>query len=245
MKTLWDETTVRYVAFLDIMGFTDLIYRNEHLVVKEKMSKLSTLVEDLIENGHEDNVKSIIFSDSILLISKNSEKESLSAILLALQNFFVHCLMNKIPIKGAISKGLFTANFKSSLFFGQPIIDAYKLEEDLQMYGVILDHKIEVDLKGDEDMYNNYCLNSPVPTKNGLITHTSINWMFWANALDDVYQNKIKSVDELNTSMNPTVALDLIDEFYSDMSGYPRKYLDNTINYINNNCSSDEKVEEK
>ncbi len=239
MKTLWDETTERYVAFLDIMGFSDLIYRNEHLVVKEKMTKLSTLVDDLIDKNEPDSVKSIIFSDSILIISKNAEKESLHSLLFVLQNFFVHCLINKIPLKGAVSKGLFTANFKSSLFFGQPLIDAYKLEEELQMYGILLDHRTETDIDkycDDEHDFESSCLRSLIPTKNGLITHISINWIFWANALDRVEEITDENIDEFEPGMNPAVAVDLIRKFYSDMSGYPRKYLDNTIKYINENC---------
>jgi hypothetical protein len=242
MKTIWDETTIRYVAFLDIMGFSDLVYRSEHLVVKEKMTKLSTLVKDIIQNKGKDELKSVIFSDSILIISKNSTKESLDGILFTLQNFFVHCLVNKIPLKGSVSKGLFTANFESSLFFGQPIIDAFKLQEELQMYGVILDHNTEEDISKYKDLYEGYCLSSPVPTKNGNITHTSINWMMWYNTLKEIEQIERAEVETLkDIHMKPEPSLKLVKEFFKDMSGYPRKYVDNTIRYIEENCEQTEK----
>ena len=39
-------------------------------------------------------------------------------------------LTNGIPIKGAIAKGIMTADFNKSIYVGVPLIDAYNLQKE-------------------------------------------------------------------------------------------------------------------
>lgn len=236
----WKETAERYIVFLDVMGFSDLIYRNDHSVVKEKMKKLSLLVSEIELNNKSktsgNTVGTVIFSDSILLIGKDSAQRTLEDILFICQRFLTDALENGIPLKGAMSKGTLTVDFNNSLFFGQPLVDAYKLQDELFMYGIILDHKVEKDTLMNDKIWQGYCTFTKTPTKSGLINHTSINWIFWANIMDKVKSGlTINEITELKgIESNPSI--DIINEFYAEMTGYPRKYLDNTIDFINTVC---------
>jgi hypothetical protein len=51
--------------------------------------------------------------------------------------------MNNIPLKGAIAFGNFSANWDQSVFFGKPLIDAFELHNDLDMYCAILHSSAE------------------------------------------------------------------------------------------------------
>lgn len=44
--------------------------------------------------------------------------------------------ISKIPFRGSIAYGEMTVDLENSIFFGQPLIDAYLLGEQLQSYGI-------------------------------------------------------------------------------------------------------------
>ncbi|WNH10851.1 hypothetical protein [Thalassobellus suaedae] len=239
----WKETSNRFIAFIDIMGFSNYVYRNEHSVVKKRMNKLQSILEDTEKKINDlkkdtlksESIKSVIFSDSILLITKGNSEDDLKTILFTCQVFLTNCIIDKIPIKGAISYGTLTADFNKSLFFGKALIDSYNLQEELFMYGIVLDYKIEKQLLKKKDAGNGYCIQCKTPTKSGNITHYNIDWMCWHNTMNDL--KKIKDpndVEKLRLKIDKPTAIKAIQEFYTDMSGYPRKYLDNTIDFINN-----------
>ena len=124
----WEITNNRFVTFIDIMGFKDLVFRNNHESVLEKMRTLMLAI-DPIKNvairklkgeGKEDWTKSIIrpiiFSDSIMLISNDDSPESAHDILFSTQWLISGALNVGIPIKGAIAHGQQTADFEKRLY---------------------------------------------------------------------------------------------------------------------------------
>lgn len=218
----WNVTNNRYISFIDIMGFTDYVYRNSHATVKKRMDKFHSIV---LENENDikgiavelsninEAIKSVIFSDSIILLSIDDSVESLEYMLLAAQCILTSCIESKIPIKGAISYGTITADFDKSLYFGKGLIDAYSLENIVEMYGIILDNKVEKQLQKTKFDYRPYCCTKKVPTKSGHIRHIAIDWISWAKKF----------------GKDP---IHLIQQFYSQTSGHPRKYIDNTLDFI-------------
>ncbi len=225
----WVDTTERYIAFIDIMGFSNYVYRNTHELVKKRMCLLQKIIDETEGRIHRvsseldkspNPIKTVIFSDSILLITKDNTKNSLEYILFACQILLTESFKSKIPMKGAISYGRITADFDKSLFFGKGLIDAYTLQEQLFIYGVVLDEKIEKKAKQYPYMIKGYCIKSKTYMKSGSITHYIINWMFKS----DNYNKSSES--------NKNKGISIMESFYSDMSGYPRKYIDNTIECI-------------
>jgi len=220
---MWKETTKRYIVFLDILGFTDFVYRKSHSEISKRMSmfqniiktnekELKTITKDV--NHISDSIRISCFSDSVVIITCDNSKKSLENILYASQAILTACISNKIPIKGAISHGMITADFDKSLFYGEALIDAYNLCQHLHMYGIILDEKVELKISYFNLKITSYCIKSRVPTKSGLITHFAIIWNDW---LSLVYNEN---------------ALNVLNQMYVQVSGPPRKYLDNTIDFV-------------
>lgn len=224
----WNNTSKRYIAFLDIMGFSNYVYRNKHELVKTRMENLHTIINETEKDLHngstqwkniQNPIKTVIFSDSILIISKDDSDNSLDFILLACKLLLKKSFEKKIPMKGAISYGTITADFEKSLFFGKALIDAYTLEEQLNIYGVALDEKVERKFKNCSKL-SSYCVETKISTDSGQITHNIINWFL---------PNSGRKEDIISEKEN---ALNTIRKFYGSMSGKPRRYVDNTIAYI-------------
>jgi hypothetical protein len=165
----WSITAERYVAFIDIMGFrslvlrtpTDQIYRimkafHDRARLAEKQAKLmlretneGTPRFEMDPKGAE-FVRVVQFSDSVVAFTPDTSTMSSIAIRLASMGFIFEGLSARIPLRGAIARGACTADFRHSIFFGQPIVDAYELGEDQQWYGVVEHENCEP--KSEEDV---------------------------------------------------------------------------------------------
>jgi hypothetical protein len=220
----WETTSERFVAFFDILGFKDLVLRNTHLQVLEKLDILKQTISKL-ENVKElkpfknsnmetDQTKSVTFSDSIIIFSKGQTANDALKIFYDSYRILKTALENDIAIKGSISFGQITVDFSKSLFFGQPIIDAYLLHEELQMLTIVLDNKAEEQVK----TYDNYATIQDILViykanlKSGKINHTIIRPSGSKNVIERI--EKLKNL-------------------YKSTSGRPRLYIDNTIDFLN------------
>lgn len=221
----WIKTDYRFVVLFDIMGFKDMVQRNSH---KEILKKLTILKETigLLESVSATNnaeiaktkishqqTRSITFSDSIIMFSKGAELEDAAKILVDSYVILKKALDNEIPIKGSISFGEITVNFEDSLFFGQPIIDAYLLHEEFQMYNVIVDHHFETKLKvyGEHQLFSEVLTKHKTSLKSGKVNHTIL--------MPQYKKNVQEQIDSLN-------------KLYASVSGKPRIYIDNSIEFL-------------
>jgi len=222
----WEPTTQRFVAFFDILGFKDLVARKQHAEILEKLNLLKTVIEELQTTDispifktlrfSNDQTKAITFSDSIVFFSNSDTKDDASKILFDSYRLLLTATRNKIPIKGCISFGKITVDFSTSLFFGQPIIDAFLLHEDLIMLSVIIDNSAEEKINSFSDETPNVLFNAILKPykcnmKSGKINH--------------------KLISPLNNSVK-TNLIDELTNLYSTCSGRPRLYIDNTIEYL-------------
>ena len=111
-----------------------------------------------------------------------------------------------IPLKGALAEGDITCDMVKQLFFGQALIDAYLLEENIQYYGIVVHHSAEQSVK-------NYATeifkNNLVPLKSGKINHYEL---VWYDGCEDVKLG--------------------LERIRLSVSDSPRKYVDNTNNII-------------
>jgi hypothetical protein len=142
------KTDNRVIAFIDIMGFKNLVQTNSHAQILKKMEQLSIFVNNIDKKefkayGTKSQLRTIIFSDSIVLISENNTISAAINIIYHASLLINHCFDIGLPVKGCISYGKFTADFENSLFFGQPLIDAYLLQEELQVYSILIHHSFE------------------------------------------------------------------------------------------------------
>jgi hypothetical protein len=218
---MWKDTAYRYIAFFDILGFKEMVLRNSHESIKKKLLLLNTEVNELEKkmialkkvNPDYHPIKISLFSDSIVIFSHDNTKNSLALTIAASQIILAFALNNKIPIKGALSYGEVTADFKRALFFGKAIIDAYLLQDELLLYGAIFHHSIEKQINKiqyiDELSFGEYCC----PLKNGNVNHLLIK----NDLISFLYRN------EFGRGM---IGLKEMS------SGHQRKYVDNSIKYF-------------
>ncbi len=121
-----EEDCNRFIAFIDIMGFKDLVARRPHSEVKEileEMTTMSGILEEVIGNPIDANTgkrsytrfKTITFSDSVVFITKGDSFSDLSVLSVVLKSFQESSIHRGAPTKGAISVGKLTANFEKSI----------------------------------------------------------------------------------------------------------------------------------
>jgi hypothetical protein len=216
----WKLTTDRFVAFFDIMGFKDLVLKSSHEDILDKLNKLSkTRMElDQVNNATSDPekdpigiTKSFTFSDSIFIFSKTDSVPDVTKLILDCNYILKEAFKFQIPIKGAISFGKITVNRADSIYFGQPIIDAFLLHEELNLYSVISDHNFEKRIQElSPKLFGDFFIKYKVPLKSGRTYH------YMLMPLEQYRSKKILDLEKL----------------YTTVSGKPRQYIDNTIEFI-------------
>ena len=221
-STIWENDCNRYVGFIDVMGFKEMVARKDHDEVGGMLRQMSFMKNVLqrvvlgpIEthkevSEREERIKSVTFSDSILFVTKDDSLNDLLALALVLEIFQEAAIQRGAPTKGAISFGRLTADFEESIFYGQPLIDAYLLQDQLYYYGVILDNEVECKIiesvrkkEVKEEVITRQFFKIPTPLKSGKVTH---------------YNVKLSNLTD-----------EQIEDMYKTVSGSVRKYVDNTI----------------
>lgn len=148
----WTITTNRYVAYIDIMGFKDMVSREHHGKIYNMMLNIDKSVQritniDWVGGETSKLIKTTNYSDSIIIYSKDSSLNSLDSFIYTVSAFTNVLLANVIPHKGAVAFGMMTFDSVNSIFFGQPLIDAYLLQEELEFYGIIAHATIENEIE--------------------------------------------------------------------------------------------------
>ena len=157
-----------------------------------------------------------LFSDSILIYSQDDTVDSLHALADITSHIMMYAIQQEkpIPLKGAIAAGRMTCNQTKQLYFGQALIDAYLLEENVKYYGVLVHHSAEKYIK-KEDFKEFRDIKAPL--KSGEIAHYELHWY------DAVIKKEGKNEKTVKECLN-NLRLTVSDE--------PRKYIDNTQKVI-------------
>jgi hypothetical protein len=173
MSNFYSDNTI--VAFLDILGFKNLVYNSEHSkLIKVYQNLLLPIVQissslgkvKVIENGAVADtskavVNSIVVSDNIILWTPDASKISFDNIVSVVLILLVSSIYTGIPLRGSISMGPLsmiseTNKIDNKLFwnisavFGKSLVDAYNLEKDQQWSGCIIDKRLYNDNKDPE-----------------------------------------------------------------------------------------------
>jgi hypothetical protein len=227
-EATWETTCSRYVGFIDIMGFKDMVVRNTHETIYNKLITISQY-KDLVQNTVHFSFhppKVFIFSDSIILFTIDDSSDAICDLLLKMGNFIAALIENEIPFRGGIAYGQITVDDKNSIFFGQPLIDAYLLSEELALYAVAIHHTAENRILKDEDA-NDFIFKYNTPVKIGKVFHYLVSACVYS-----LY-------------MRQAVVSDLMEKFRSMTSGALRKYIDNTEEFLETILTLQKEIEEK
>ncbi|QYJ69046.1 hypothetical protein [Flavobacterium litorale] len=237
-KTKWIPTDKRFVAFFDILGFKDMVMRSTHNEIYDKLNEISRIKKWLEKLTADDEIQekvgnaeiyTVSFSDSIVLFSKNGDSENFRFFLVAVRWFLAKAIENDIPMKGGMAYGQISLNKSEQIYFGQPIIDAYLIEEDVYYFGVTAHNSINNYINQNHDSLDMKYINEILfdcltPLKCGKVEHTNVNWFIKIGGVMEMTDK-----DEKKKIINET-----IKKFRMTASGSPRKYVDNTLHVLKN-----------
>lgn len=232
-KTL--ESSEGLVLFLDIMGFKDKVLRTPHKELgrqlrrfKSKHTKLKPLMKMEAKVKREKKIEIVQFSDSIIAVAHRADMFTLNRLVKIASILMQIGLESNFAMKGAIAMGDVTFDSENQLYYGQAIVDAYLMEEELKFYGVAFHHTVE---KLVEDALQNcfypdgtsrriyYPIQKcDIPLKTCKCKHYCIAWQ--------------KLSQQLNEGDISEEALGWLDNLNKTVSGSPRIYVDNTIDII-------------
>jgi hypothetical protein len=169
-------------------------------------------------------IKQVLFSDSILIISEDDSINSAHEISLAANWLTSASLFKGIAIKGVMACGKQTADFKRSIHFGKPLLDACLLEKELMLYSVVLHHTAEnkmseYKLLNARDSFIDV-LQYKTPMKSGNINHYVLDWT------------------KINERIN---SVDVMNNLYNCFSGRARICIDNTLEFVHTVSKGSEK----
>ena len=128
-----------YVAFLDILGFKNIVKEQECDYIYETMNKLHDLTKHSLNfNGFDieayEKIKHIILSDSIVVYIESDIEDSFVALMHVCYLLQQHLASLEYPIflRGGVTKGPLC--FDDTIVFGNALTQAYLLEDNVAVY---------------------------------------------------------------------------------------------------------------
>jgi hypothetical protein len=224
----WPIKGERYVAFLDILGFKDLVGRQTHDEIYQKLNKIS-VTNRILQNLHNEEdenlknftkngrIKVVTFSDSIIIFSEKADEDNLNYFIFSVSFIIAKSFDLGIPMKGSVAFGEVSLNFRNQIFFGQAIIDAYILQEEVHYFGIVVHNSFE-NMANNTVLKGNHYIEKKTPLKGGMIIHKNFNWFMHLKT--DNIPNKKENI------------IKKIESFRLTTSGNTRKYIDNTLEFI-------------
>lgn len=138
------DYTQGYVAFIDILGFSNYVSDKQNAEKVKDIFEFVRKFQYLFNMSPELNTKIAFFSDSIVLTTDDKE-DSLSMLFQAV--YLAETRLRdeiKLYFRGGITKGLYY--HEGSIAFGPAIVKAYQLECQAKYSRIILDDNIVAEL---------------------------------------------------------------------------------------------------
>jgi hypothetical protein len=129
--------TQRFVAFLDILGFSDIVRKSGKDVISfraDELAKALTVIGSHVSNLDKslgDDFRFQSFSDSIVMSSVANDA-GLAHLMNEIAKLTIRLLMNGMLIRGAVAKGLLYHN--GDVMFGPAFLDSYHIESTISRF---------------------------------------------------------------------------------------------------------------
>jgi hypothetical protein len=175
-----------FFAFLDILGFRELVRNNKHSDLVELYKRIVNYQVEFHSQYSEERAKAekerlreyykpnglrlVNISDSIMLWTDNSREGALYEIVSAVKMILSISMSVGIPLRGAIVKGdVEILEQKDSLsIIGRGLVSAYEMESKQQWSGCVIDEGIFIFLNS---------LNKVVANKKTNISLEKADWL--------------------------------------------------------------------
>ena len=180
--------TVRYVDHIDVLGMSDLVNRNfdgawsmlsDLVSVKEKaLSYAYEFVEEKQLVPIQDNIGSVVFSDTMLLYTNGVGRVELQSLLVLSSEVFHKALFRCVPVRVGIAVGEFRVDSARSMYAGPALIDAYRVGEESQWLGIALSDSLRDEALALKMKTRSSDVIVPwhVPIKGGVVARHVLNW---------------------------------------------------------------------
>lgn len=168
MSTAWN-TFKTWVGHFDILGFKDRISNYDQTLLLEILkSSIDEVVEHLEEDieGFEDVISYTAYADTFIIYSKKSEATGYPEIDLTSKSFLNTCVLNRLPVRGAISYGELILGHNNRTIMGKAFLESHEYGEDQNWIGLILTPTASSQLKSmSADPINNGFINRDIPLR--------------------------------------------------------------------------------
>jgi hypothetical protein len=131
--------TEKFVAFIDVMGFSELVNSGNVNNLQAYFLKITQVLDKL--RISKNKVESFLISDSIILIAPPG-LDSLKQLLNAIRSIQSALLWRKILLRGAVAYGEVYYNAQKNIIVGKGFIRAYLLEKEAIYPRIIIDPAI-------------------------------------------------------------------------------------------------------
>jgi len=224
------DKSMKYITFLDILGYKELILNNTTEEIKSLYNKAIDFAKPKIidfwdnQDLNDSEIEMSIISDSIIIWTNNDNFQSLGKILISTSNLLTAFMIAGLPLRGAIVKGELdslnktlgkSVDVKTPIFFGRGLTSAYSLEGKQNWSGCIVDESCLENLEnktstGEENVgLGNYIKDKiiskyKVPLKSGAVKEYFV--LNWVNNLRHINRfNDILKIEEQFAMHNKTI----------------------------------------
>jgi len=221
--TPWTDNGERLLLYADVMGFKSRVATRSHATLEKEINEFRSAWDAktaCLRLG--DYLKFVQFSDSMLLVVQGIDSKMFNLLTQAAVCLMQTAMEKEFPIKGAIAQGDFSFSEDKQLYFGQPLVDASLLHDQLKYYGIAVHHSAEKTIKANTDILRPYT-KTPIYIEKGIVKHYHLCW----NTLNNGY--KYEDITDKCSKW-----LDTIEE---TVSGEPRMYVDRTREVLKNDAA--------
>jgi hypothetical protein len=128
-----------YVALIDVLGFRDLVGRDDEL--KRVAEYSSTIIDLLGKDNIPERLQFVLFSDNLVVNTKDESETSFEQLVIACSNLAFALASQGIASRGAISHGSFIrspTDRRGVIVAGRPIVEANDYQHRQDWVGILL-----------------------------------------------------------------------------------------------------------
>lgn len=231
------EIDERFVAFFDMLGMAELGLRDPE-TAWGALSDLAAAKDRILNleikmlstrNTIRDRVRAFTFSDSIVVFTKSNQVTDVYAIIILCSELFMSALHACVPLRGAIAHGRLLFNIERQLFAGPSLVRAYRLSEDAQWLGIIVDEVVAQKASAIPLLSGRkkpVVIDSEVPTRSGRrVKSAVIDWV-------ETHRNNVTADPPISVKQFYE-AFEPIFGPYDELRISVRKKYENTVAFVN------------
>lgn len=211
----------KFVAFLDVMGFSNLVNKGSLENLESYFEKITDVLDKLKNDKQE--VQAFLISDSIILIASEG-LNGFKQLLYAIRRIQSAILWRKILLRGAVSFGQVYYNAERNILVGKGFIKAYLLEQEAIFPRVIIDPAIIKLMSPDKTAFLKLINKTLDYSFEERLIYTQSKF---AEIPDDGifidYANKLILKESINGNLNKVYEA-IVDNLYSEQKLYS-KYI--------------------